>query len=304
MRSQRVAADGEGKRLDVFLAVHDESLSRSHAHRLIAAHRVHVDGLPAKPAHRLRAGEVVSWCRPEPEPLVARAEAMPLDIVYEDEYVVVVNKARGMVVHPAAGHRQGTLVNALLHHCQDLSGINDVLRPGIVHRLDKDTTGLLVVGKSEAAMQFLMREIKERHVIRRYMALVHGVLKAEEGEICAPIGRHPHHRKRMAVLTAGRGRHAITRYKVVERFLSHTLVGAELLTGRTHQIRVHMAHLGHPLAGDAVYAGRRDGLGLGGQALHAHHLGFRHPASGDFVEFTAPLPDDFQEVVRRLRSQR
>ncbi len=299
-----VSEEEAGKRLDVFMALHDDTLSRSHAHRLITEGSVLVSGMPAKPAYRLHPGEVVSWSRPEPQSLVAKPQALPLDIIHEDEDIVVVNKVRGMVVHPAAGNREGTLVNALLHHCQDLKGINDVIRPGIVHRLDKDTTGLLVVGKNDAAMRCLMREIKARNIIRRYSALVHGVLQQEAGEISAPIGRHPRHRKRMTVLPEGKGRQAITRYRVIERFRGYTLVEAQLLTGRTHQIRVHFTHLGFPVVGDPVYGGHRPRLGLDGLALHADYLGLRHPTSGEFMEFTAPLPEDFAGVVQRLRSQR
>lgn len=228
-------------------------------------------------------------------------EEIPLDIVYEDADLVVVNKPRGMVVHPAAGNYRGTLVNALLNHCRDLSGINRALRPGIVHRLDKDTTGLLVVAKNDTAHLDLACQIKERRVKRQYLALVHGH-PPQEGTVDAPIGRHPVHRKKMAV-EPRHGRPAVTHFRVLERYPGYALVEARLETGRTHQVRVHMAYIGHPLLGDPVYAPRRPRLGLAGQALHACTLGFRHPRTGEYLEFRAPLPRDFEEVLEHLRDK-
>ncbi len=315
-RAWEAGPDAAGQRLDVYLAARPElGLTRSHAQRLIREGLVRVDGeAVAKPGHRLRGGECLAVTLPAPEPAQARPEEIPLEVVYEDADIVVVNKPRGMVVHPAPGHARGTLVNALLAHCPDLAGINDVLRPGIVHRLDKDTTGLLVVAKGEAAYHSLARQLKERTMKREYLALVHGQ-PPEEGVIAAPIGRHPRHRKRMAVVAEGRGRAATTRFRVVERFPAagnlavpgvgrgggYALLAVRLETGRTHQIRVHVAHAGHPVAGDPVYGPRRNPLGLPGQALHAARLTLRHPRTGAEMTFAAPLPPDFAAALERLR---
>lgn len=300
-----VALAGEeaaGTRLDVFLAAQRLALSRSAAQRLIEGGWVSVNGAAVKkPSYRLRPGEQVEVRFPPPVCTEVVPEELPLDIIYEDEDLVVVNKPRGMPVHPGAGRSTGTLVNALLAHCRDLSGVGGALRPGIVHRLDKDTTGLLVVAKHDAAHLDLARQIKERRVTRIYLALVHGRLPAAEGEIEAPIGRHPVARKKMAVV-AGRGRAALTYYRVLEEWPRFSLLEVRLGTGRTHQIRVHLAYIGHPVAGDPTYGRRRTELGLEGQALHAAVLGFCHPRTGKYVEFSAPPPEDFQRALTLLRS--
>ncbi|MDI3281180.1 MAG: RluA family pseudouridine synthase [Bacillota bacterium] len=294
--------EAAGSRLDVFLAAHHLVPSRSAAQRLIEGGRVLVDGAAVrKPSYRLRPGERVEVRLPPPAPVEVVPEEIPLDILYEDEDLVVVNKPRGMPVHPGAGRSSGTLVNALLAHCRDLSGVGGALRPGIVHRLDKDTTGLLVVAKHDAAHLHLARQIKERRVTRIYLALVHGRLPAAEGKIEAPIGRHPVARKKMAVV-ARRGRAALTYYRVLEEWARFSLLEVKLGTGRTHQIRVHLAYLGHPVAGDPTYGRRRAELGLEGQALHAAVLGFCHPRTGEYVEFSAPPPEDFQRALALLRS--
>ncbi|MGE5484990.1 MAG: RluA family pseudouridine synthase [Ignavibacteriales bacterium] len=296
---RRVAAGDSGERLDRWLvAVSGGELTRSHAQKLIRNGLVTVDGKPeTRPSSPVRPPSEVVAVMPDPEPLEALPEDIPLDVVYEDPDVLVVNKPRGLVVHPAAGNPRGTLVNAVLHRCGDLEGINDVLRPGIVHRLDKDTTGLLVVAKNERAYRSLARQVKERTVKRVYLALVQGVISSDL-TIDRPIGRHPVHRKRMAVIPSGRP--SVTMVRVMERFKEHTLVECELKTGRTHQIRVHMSYTGHPVVGDPVYGGKRM-PGLGGQALHAWRLGFRHPGDGRYLEFRAPPPRDFQEALERIR---
>ena len=288
-----------GTRLDFFLAGENPDLSRSCLQRLIGDGLVKVNGVPSKPAYRVKPGDEILLCVPYPEKLKIEPEPLPLDVFYEDADVIVVNKARGMVVHPAHGNYSGTLVNALLYHCKDLSGINGVLRPGIVHRLDKDTSGLLVVAKNDAAHLELARQLKERLVLRRYTALVHGNVKNDAGTVDAPIGRHPRDRQKMAVVAQG-GKPAVTHYRVTERFPGFTLLSLRLETGRTHQIRVHMAYLGHPLVGDQKYAPRRNHLGLQGQFLHAGDLGFVHPRTKEYLEFTAPLPAELAAFLQRL----
>jgi 23S rRNA pseudouridine1911/1915/1917 synthase len=232
-----------------------------------------------------------------------RPEAIPLDIVYEDADVVVINKPRGMVVHPAAGHPSGTVVNALLHHCRDLSGINGVMRPGIVHRIDKDTSGLLMAAKNDFAHLSLAAQLKDHTVIRRYRAIVYGDIPHDRGTIDAPLGRAPHDRKLFTVTDKG-GKHAVTHFSVLERFGDYTFVELQLETGRTHQIRVHMKYIGYPLVGDPVYGGRSGRtLGMTGQALHAGTLGFVHPRTGKQLEFSVPLPDDMKQVLHILRTR-
>lgn len=314
-----------GQRLDAFLASRrDLGLSRSHVQKLIADGLVTVDGEVTKAGYRLEPGETVLVKVPFPEPLAAEPEPIPLDIIYEDEHLVVLNKPRGLVVHPAPGHLHGTLVNALLAHCDHLSGIGGVCRPGIVHRLDRDTSGVMVAAKTDLAHQSLAKQIKDRTAHRRYLALVHGDVAAGEGTVETRIGRDPADRKKMAVLREG-GREAVTHYRVLERFTDFTLVECALRTGRTHQIRVHMAHLGHPVAGDPVYGPRRPKRfrremaramaveseepypeaveSLEGQALHAYRLSFRHPASGESLEFLAPMPADMERAVNELRAR-
>ena len=235
------------------------------------------------------------------EPLDIKPEAIPLDILYEDDYLLVVNKPKGMVVHPAAGHTEGTLVNAVMAHCGDrLSGINGVLRPGIVHRIDKDTTGALLICKEDSVHRDLAEQLKEHSIKRRYRAIVAGNLKDDEGTVEGPIGRHPTDRKKMAI-NSKNGKPAVTHYKVLERFGQYTYIECRLETGRTHQIRVHMTSIGHPLLGDTVYGSSKNPFHLQGQTLHAMVLGFVHPVTGEYMEFTAPLPDYFLKLLEKLR---
>ncbi|MGE5593529.1 MAG: RluA family pseudouridine synthase [Betaproteobacteria bacterium] len=302
----RVDERDEGKRLDVYVAGR-LALSRSAAQRLIDEGRALVDGERAKAARRVRAGDVVTVELPESRPLDVAPENLPLDILYEDGDIIVINKPRGLVVHPAAGNWSGTLVNALLAHCRDLSGIGGKIRPGIVHRLDKDTSGVIVVAKNDAAHLALSRDLKERAVEKTYLAIVHGVPRAKRGVINAPIGRHPLHRKRMAVVPEGQGRAALTEYEVLEELGGHALLKVHPVTGRTHQIRVHLAHIGHPIVGDPVYGGRRgkpsDWPEISGQALHAASVSLDHPRTGERMTFTAPLPTDMRRLLARLRSE-
>jgi len=288
--------DDSGQRLDVFLAGENPDLSRSHIQKLVAGGLVEVNGLQARAGYRVKGGDLVVLRVPPPVELVVAPEPIPLDIYFEDADMVVVNKPRGMVVHPAEGNYSGTLVNALMHHCRDLSGINGVIRPGIVHRLDKDTSGLLMVAKNDAAHLDLARQLSERKVDRRYLALAHGVVKNDRGTVDAPIGRHPRDRQRMAV-TPGGGKPAVTHYRVLERHRDLTYLELKLETGRTHQIRVHMAWLGHPVVGDPKYGPAKNRFGLEGQFLHAGALGFVHPRSGERMAFEAPLPPDLQRVM-------
>lgn len=297
-----------GERIDLFAskAAGDRDISRSRVQSLISEGRVLLNGHVPKASNKVKAGDVVEITLPPPRKWDVEAEDIPIDVVHEDSDILVINKARGMVVHPAAGHWGGTLVNAILARCPDLTGIGGELRPGIVHRLDKDTTGLLVVAKNEQALKSLQGQIKARTVKRWYLALLRGNLKGNvseyAGTVDAPIGRHPVHRKKMAVVPTGRP--AVTDYEVIARFgMDYTLVLAKLRTGRTHQIRVHMAHLGHPVAGDPVYKRAKDSLGLEGQALHAGRLGFNHPAGGEYVEFSAGVPDDFRNALSMLQER-
>ncbi|BCV24730.1 pseudouridine synthase [Gelria sp. Kuro-4] len=291
-----------GTRLDVFLAAAGLGLSRSQAQRLIAEDRVTVNGQTAKASLRLTAGMEVRAVVPPPLPLAVEAEPLPLNIVYEDEHLIVLDKPAGVVVHPAPGHAGGTLVNALLAHCgPGLKGIGGVLRPGIVHRLDKDTSGLLVVAKSEAAQRGLSSAIKVHEVERAYLCLAFGVLAPDVSTVDAPIGRHPVQRKKMAVVEHN-GRPARTHLYVRERFSRYTFLEARLETGRTHQIRVHLAFIGHPVVGDPVYGRRQGNLGLKRQFLHAARLSFVHPVNGKELAFTSPLPSDLAAVLAALRA--
>ncbi len=296
-----VSPDDKGLRIDQFLAARPEAgLTRSRARRLIDEGRVTAGGRAVKASHKVAAGEAVRLTVPAPEPLRLTGEDIPLDVVHEDADLLVINKPRGMVVHPAAGHDHGTLVNALLEHCRDLSGINDVLRPGIVHRLDRDTTGLLVVAKNDEAHLSLAAQLRDRRLKRRYLAIVSGGLKDERGVIEAPIARHPIDRKRMAVVEGGRP--ARTRFTVRERFTRATLVEAELDTGRTHQIRVHLSFIGHPVLGDPVYGPKKKAPFVEGQALHAWSIAFTHPRTGEELTFTAEPPPDFLALLEWLRT--
>ncbi|MGI6567075.1 MAG: RluA family pseudouridine synthase [Firmicutes bacterium] len=291
-----------GIRLDRYLTEKIEGRSRSFLRRLIDQGSVLVNGRQVKAGYSITAGDAVLVQIPAPEPLEVAPEPIPLDILYEDRDIIVINKPPGMVVHPAAGNYQGTLVNALLAHCRDLSGIGGKLRPGIVHRLDKDTSGVLVAVKNDYAHKSLAAQLKLRTVQRWYLALAKGNFSEDQGVIDAPIGRHPVKRKQMAVV--GKGRPARTWYWVRERFEQSALVECRLETGRTHQIRVHLAHIHHPLVGDQVYGGKQNHLGMTRQALHAYHLGFDHPRTGEPLTFSAPLPHDMAEVVEKLRRQR
>lgn len=287
----------EGIRLDVYLSRMLEDISRSAAGRLID------DGMVKpllKASHRTEAGETIEVTLPEPEALEAAPEDIPLDILYEDSDVIVVNKPKGMVVHPDNTHKSGTMVNALLFHCKDLSGIGGVMRPGIVHRIDMDTTGSVIACKNDASHNSIAAQLKEHSLTRRYVAIVIGNVKEDEGCIDLPIGRSDKDRKKMAV-NHRNGKNAVTHYTVLQRFNGYTLVECVLETGRTHQIRVHMSHIGHPLLGDLVY-GRADKrfTALQGQCLHAKILGFVHPKTGEYIETSAPLPDYFENLINRL----
>lgn len=297
----RLNPENSGERADQLLARSVEGLTRSAAQKLLEQGAVTTpDGKPVKKNARLEPGDILLINLPEPEPLDVVPQNIPLDIVYEDEDVVVVNKPVGMVVHPAPGHPDGTLVNALLYHCgSSLSGINGVLRPGIVHRIDRDTSGLLIVAKNDAAHLALSRQLEDHSLSRTYEAIVVGGFSEDTGTVDAPIARHPRERKRMAVVP--NGKRAVTHWRVVERFRGHTWVECALETGRTHQIRVHMAHLGRPLLGDTVYGAKKPVPGLAGQCLHAARLRFVHPTTGSEMVLEAPLPDWFATVAARLR---
>ncbi len=295
-----VAMEYDGERLDKYLALIYQQQSRSFFQRLIKDQLVLVNGRPAKASYPVSGGDLLHVTVPKAQEVAILPEDIPLDILYEDEDVLVVNKPKGMVVHPSAGHYTGTLVNAILFHCQDsLSGINGEIRPGIVHRIDMDTTGALIVCKNDSAHTAIAEQIKAHSVTRRYRGIVNGYVKEESGSVEGPIGRHPTQRKKMAVNHAN-GKHAVTHYRVLKHFQRHTYMEFELETGRTHQIRVHMASIGHPLLGDALYGSGREPCRLQGQTLHAMVIGFLHPSSGEYIELEAPLPDYFQELLYRL----
>ncbi len=300
------SAERDGERLDVFLArmaIQGDPLSRSRIQKLITDGNVTVDGKPAKASLRLAAGAVVAVELPEPEATDIAPENIPLNILYEDEDVIVVNKARGMVVHPAAGVSRGTLVNALLAHCKDLSGINGALRPGIVHRLDKDTSGVMIAAKNDAAHRSLAEQIQEKTAKRVYWAILTGNIPEEEGVIHGAIGRNPKDRQKMAVVREN-GKDATTKFRVLERFGAYTLVECRLMTGRTHQIRVHMAYIGHPVLGDPKYGAKKCPFSIEGQALHSKTLMFTHPRTGERMEFEASLPEDMQIILDQLRRKK
>lgn len=296
-------AEVSGERLDVFLTKKQPELSRSHVQKLVADGRALVNGTVRKANFKLREGDEVSLVVPEPEAVEIKAEDIPLDVLYEDEDIIVVNKARGMVVHPASGVNSGTLVNALLFHCQDLSGINGEIRPGIVHRLDKDTSGVMVCAKNDKAHIDLAEQIRTKSAHRIYWAIVHGNIKEEAGIIKGDIGRHPTDRKKMAIVREN-GKPAVTHFKVLERFGDYTLIECRLETGRTHQIRVHMTSIGHPLVNDPKYGPKKQSpFAIEGQALHSLSLVLRHPSTGEEMTFTAPVPEDMNRILTGLRDK-
>lgn len=291
-------------RLDKALCTLDDTLTRASAVRLTESGDVTLNGKTASKSDKVKIGDIVEITYPEPVSSEAVPQYIPLDIIYEDDDLLVVNKPKGMVVHPAAGNPDGTLVNALLYHCGDsLSGIGGVVRPGIVHRIDKDTSGLLMVAKNDTAHLKLSEQIKEHSFTREYEAVIIGHLKEQKGSIDAPIGRSKNDRKKMAV-TELNSKNAVTRYEVLEEYPGFSYVRLRLETGRTHQIRVHMAYLGHPLAGDGVYGGRNaERIMEGGQCLHARKIGFIHPTTGKYMEFTSPLPEYFTKFLEKLRNE-
>lgn len=297
---EAVASEEAGKRADVFLAER-LNLSRANVQKMIEAGRITVGAKTAKANYKVKDGDVFHVRYQEAIPLEVAAENIPLDILYEDQDVIVINKARGMVVHPAVGNYNGTLVNALLYHCTNLSGINGVIRPGIVHRLDKDTSGIIIVAKNDMAHVSLSKQIQTKAAQRSYLVVVRGNVKQDSGRIETLLGRDTKDRKKMAVVMQG-GRQAVTEYEVLERFGRFTLMQCRLLTGRTHQIRVHMEHLGYPVVGDPKYAPQKTPFAINGQALHSYKLTFTHPRTGEEMTFTAPLPEDMHKIVTRLRN--
>lgn len=291
-----------GERLDIYLTKNMTDTSRSTVQRLITSGDVTVNEKVVKSNYKVQNLDSITVSLPDIKPLELIPEEIPLTVLYEDHDIIIVNKSRGMVVHPAVGNYNGTLVNALLEHCEDLSGINGVARPGIVHRLDKDTSGVMVVAKSDRAHVSLAKQIKDRTASRRYLAIVYGNIKEEQGVIKAPIGRHPSDRKKMAV-TFVNSKEATTKFRVIERFGAYTLVECKLLTGRTHQIRVHMAYIGHSVVGDPKYGPGRMPFSIIGQALHSAELKITHPVTADLMVFTAPLPEDMETILKELRQK-
>ena len=298
--SFQISEELEDERIDKCISMLIDSLSRSFIQKMIKDEKVFVNGKSVKGSYRVKTDDEVAFELPDSVEPDIEAEDIPLDVLYEDKDVLVVNKPKGMVVHPAAGHYSGTLVNALMHHCgKDLSGINGVMRPGIVHRIDMDTTGSIIICKNDKAHNSIAEQLKEHSINRRYHAICHGVLKDDEGTIDQPIGRHPVERKKMSI-NAQNGKEAVTHYRVLQRFAGYTYIECVLETGRTHQIRVHMASIGHPLLGDEVYSNRKSPFKLQGQTLHAKILGFKHPTTGAYVEADAPLPAYFQHLLEIL----
>ncbi|TCJ86149.1 UNVERIFIED_ORG: ribosomal large subunit pseudouridine synthase D [Bacillus cereus] len=293
-----VAEEQKSERIDKFVAEINSEWSRSQVQQWIKDDVVTVNGKSVKVNYKVRENDEITVTIPDPEELDIQAEDMNLEIYYEDADVLVVNKPRGMVVHPAPGHTSGTLVNGLMHHCTDLSGINGVMRPGIVHRIDKDTSGLLMVAKNDVAHESLVNQLVAKTVTRRYKAIVHGVIPHDKGTIDAPIGRDKKERQSMTV--DENGKNAVTHFQVLERFKDFTLVECRLETGRTHQIRVHMKYIGYPLAGDPKY-GPKKTLDMNGQALHAGILGFDHPRTGEYIQFEAPIPEVFEDALNILQ---
>ena len=292
--------NNSGERIDKFLSDMLSSYSRSYVQKLISDSLVLVDNKNIKSNYKLRAGDAITIYIPVPRELEVTPENIPLDIIYEDDDIIVINKPKGMVVHPSAGHYTGTLVNALMCHCKDhLSAINGILRPGIVHRIDMDTTGVIVACKNDAAHISISEQLKEHSITRYYYAICYNPFKVTEGTVDAPIGRHPSDRKKRAI-NFKNGKPAVTHYKVLENFSKYAYIQCQLETGRTHQIRVHMASISHPLLGDTMYCNAICPFNLQGQTLHAGVLGFIHPRTGKYVEFSAPLPDYFQDLLKKL----
>ena len=296
----RASEESKNQRLDAFLASSLDGLTRSQAARLIESGEVAVNGKTAGKSYKLAGGEDIAVTLPEPEPVEAVPQDIPLDVVYEDADVIVVNKPSGMVVHPAPGHPDGTLVNVLLYHCAGtLSGVGGALRPGIVHRIDRDTSGLIIAAKNDAAHQYLSAQLADHTLARTYECIVVGKLREDRGTVDAPIARHPTDRKRMAVVAGGR--EAVTHWEVIARYPGYTHVRCRLETGRTHQIRVHMAYIGHPILGDTVYGAKKEVPGLTGQCLHAVGLRFLHPRTHEVVELFCPLPEEFTRMLQKIR---
>ena len=296
----RASEESKNQRLDAFLASSLDGLTRSQATRLIESGEVAVNGRAVSKSYKLAGGEDIAVTLPEPEPVEAVPQDIPLDVVYEDADVIVVNKPSGMVVHPAPGHPDGTLVNALLYHCAGtLSGVGGALRPGIVHRIDRDTSGLIIAAKNDAAHQYLSAQLADHTLARTYECIVVGALREDRGTVNAPIARHPTDRKRMAVVADGR--EAVTHWEVIARYPGYTHVRCRLETGRTHQIRVHMAYIGHPILGDTVYGAKKEVPGLTGQCLHAVGLRFLHPRTHEVMELSCPLPEEFTRMLQKIR---
>lgn len=289
-----------GERIDKYLAEQLPVFSRSFLQKILKDGQVSVNGKSVKANYKLRENDAINFLIPENQEPDIIPEALDVEVIYEDKDVILVNKPKGMVVHPSNGHFTGTLVNFLMYHCKgDLSGINGVLRPGIVHRIDMDTTGILIVCKNDISHQSIAAQLKDHSINRRYRAIVHGIIREDDGRIETMIGRHPTDRKKMSTHCKN-GKNAITNYKVLKRFSNHTYIECRLETGRTHQIRVHMASIGHPLLGDNVYGNVKNKYHLQGQCLHAMTLGFEHPVTGAYMEFSAPLPDYFQKLLKIL----
>lgn len=303
MELRKIIADEEAEntRLDVFLSKIFEDKSRSYIQKLIEGSHILVNDKVKKSNYKLNSNDIITVELPEVQELVVEAENIPLDIMYEDEDVVVINKPQGIVVHPAPGNYKGTLVNALLYHCEDLSGINGVARPGIVHRIDKDTSGILVIAKNDKAHNKLSEQLKNHSMTREYIALVEGRIKQETGVVDKPIGRNPKDRLKMGIVSGGK--RAITHYEVLERYEKNTLIKCILETGRTHQIRLHMSHIGYPIVGDLVYGIKKQKFNLKGQMLHAKKLGFIHPSTGEYMEFESPLPEHFTHILDLLSNK-
>lgn len=296
-----ITPEMEGERIDKCISNYMDNLSRSYIQKIIKEGNVYVNEASVKASYVVKTDDSVKFIIPDSVEPDIPAEDIPLDIIYEDKDILIVNKPKNMVVHPAPGHYSGTLVNAIMFHCKDeLSGINGVMRPGIVHRIDKDTTGSLIICKNDEAHNFIAEQLKIHSITRKYRAICHGVIKEDEGTVNAPIGRHPTDRKRMAI-NEKNGKPAITHYKVLQRFDKYTYIECQLETGRTHQIRVHMSSIGHPLLGDEVYSNQKsDFKHLEGQCLHAYVIGFIHPTTKQYVEFAAPMPEYFNELLKKL----